>query len=152
MCKIAPEKAVPRPVTPEEPADAPAPQAQRPCRRSSAAGRDVCRHGVLAGDPGRYRLRLADALNPGECLPRDVAFRNHKGKSIRAVFLNYLLDCLSAAVLEIGAPGDIQGFRRRRPPESPQGPCPQAPPAASARRSAEDAGGLPSCMAARLPG
>ena len=31
-----------------------------------AAGR--CRHGVLAHHPGRYRLRLVDAMNPGEQL------------------------------------------------------------------------------------
>jgi hypothetical protein len=61
---------------------------------------DVCRHGVLANHPGRYRLRLVDAMKPDEQLPRDIAFHNHKGGPFRAVFLNYLLDCLPAAVLE----------------------------------------------------
>jgi len=69
--------------------------------RSEQMLRDVCRHGVLAGHPGRYRLRQVDAMRPGASLPADVAFRNHQGKPFRAVFLNYLLDCLPAAVLEI---------------------------------------------------
>src|SRR5438132_8375119 len=55
---------------------------------------DVCRHGVLSGHPGRYRLRLVDALEPGERLPHDVMFRGRQGQPLRAVFLNYLLDCL----------------------------------------------------------
>ena len=35
-----------------------------------------------------------------ETLARDLMFRNVRGKPLRAVFLNYLLDCLPAAVLE----------------------------------------------------
>ncbi|MCI0462588.1 MAG: tetratricopeptide repeat protein, partial [Gemmataceae bacterium] len=62
---------------------------------------DVCRHGVLANHPGRYRLRLVDALKPQELLPRDVMFLGLKGRPLRAVFLNYLLDCLPAASLQI---------------------------------------------------
>ena len=62
---------------------------------------DVCRHGVLANHPGRYRLRLVDAMEPGKYLPRDACFRTVPGKPLRAVFLNYLLDCLPAAVLEV---------------------------------------------------
>src|SRR5205085_3145384 len=61
---------------------------------------DVARHGVLANHPGRYRLRLVDAMKPGEVLPRDVMFRGQGEKPLRAVFLNYLLDCLPAAVLQ----------------------------------------------------
>jgi tetratricopeptide (TPR) repeat protein len=68
--------------------------------RSERMLRDVARHGVLAGHPGRYRLRLVDAMNPGERLPRDLMFQGQEGKPLRAVFLNYLLDCLPAAVLE----------------------------------------------------
>ncbi|HYV34737.1 MAG TPA: tetratricopeptide repeat protein [Gemmataceae bacterium] len=63
---------------------------------------DVCRHGVLAHHPGRYRLRLIDAMEPAKNLPHDAMFCNHPGKPLRAVFLNYLLDCLPAAVLEFG--------------------------------------------------
>jgi tetratricopeptide (TPR) repeat protein len=67
---------------------------------------DVCRHGVLAHHPGRYRLRLVDALNPGEDLLQDVMFHACPSKPFRAVFLNYLLDCLPAAVLEIDTEND----------------------------------------------
>jgi tetratricopeptide (TPR) repeat protein len=74
--------------------------------RSERMLRDVCRHGVLASHPGRYRLRLVDAMRPGELLPYDVMFCQpqppSQQKRLRAVFLNYLLDCLPAAVLELG--------------------------------------------------
>jgi tetratricopeptide (TPR) repeat protein len=59
---------------------------------------DVLRHGVLAHHPGRYRVRQVDAMQP-ETLLRDPTFRNAGAKPFRAVFLNYLLDCLPAAVL-----------------------------------------------------
>jgi tetratricopeptide (TPR) repeat protein len=62
---------------------------------------DVVRHGVLAQHPGRYRLRLIDAMQPASKLPHDLMFQGHPGPPLRAVFLNYLLDCLPAAVLEI---------------------------------------------------
>jgi tetratricopeptide (TPR) repeat protein len=62
--------------------------------------RDACRYGVFANHPGRYRLRQVDALFPGEHLPHDVMFVGKPGRPLRAVFLNYLLDCLPAAVLE----------------------------------------------------
>ncbi|MBI3409195.1 MAG: tetratricopeptide repeat protein [Planctomycetes bacterium] len=62
---------------------------------------DVLRHGVLAHHPGHYRVRMVDALEPQDRLPGDACFLNHSGKPFRAVFLNYLLDCLPAAVLEI---------------------------------------------------
>jgi tetratricopeptide (TPR) repeat protein len=100
---------------------------------------DVARHGVLAQHPGRYRLRLVDAMKPG-ALAGDVMFRNYPSpqpspaggegdaeadpspqdpsprpspaggegeaaRPLRAVFLNYLLDCLPAAVLELGDDG-----------------------------------------------
>lgn len=62
---------------------------------------DLLRHGVLADHPGRYRVRQVDALQPEAWLPRDVLFHEHPGKPLRAVFLNYLLDCLPAAVLDL---------------------------------------------------
>jgi hypothetical protein len=68
--------------------------------RSERMLQDVIRHGVLAQHPGRYRLRLVDAMRPGAHLPRDIMFLGHAGKPLRAVFLNYLLDCLPAAVLQ----------------------------------------------------
>ncbi len=61
---------------------------------------DVLRHGVLGNHPGRYRVRLVDALEPEQGLPQDVMFLHHPGRPLRAVFLNYLLDCLPAAVLD----------------------------------------------------
>lgn len=63
---------------------------------------DVSRHGVLANHPGRYRLRQVDAMKP-ETLAYDAMFLDHPGKPLRAVFLNYLLDCLPAAVLDLSS-------------------------------------------------
>src|SRR5271168_2531518 len=68
--------------------------------RSERMLADVLRHGVLGNHPGRYRIRLVDAMEPEKYLPPDVMFANRHGKPLRAVFLNYLLDCLPAAVLE----------------------------------------------------
>jgi tetratricopeptide (TPR) repeat protein len=69
--------------------------------RSQRMLMDVLRHGIFANHPGRYRVRLVDALKPEELLPGDAMFLGHPGKPLRAVFLNYLLDCLPATVLEI---------------------------------------------------
>jgi len=71
---------------------------------------DVARHGILANHAGRYRLRVVDALKVDECLPYDVCFersaisgqRSERKGRFHAVFLNYLLDCLPAAVLDVG--------------------------------------------------
>jgi tetratricopeptide (TPR) repeat protein len=59
---------------------------------------DACRHGTFANHPGRYVLRVVDALHPEE-VHKNFIF----GPQVpfRAVFLNYLLDCLPATVLEI---------------------------------------------------
>src|SRR5439155_2254005 len=62
--------------------------------------------------PGRYRLRLVDALDPGKELPYDIAFLAHADKPFRAVFLNYLLDCLPAAALEFAEEGAQQLYVR----------------------------------------
>jgi tetratricopeptide (TPR) repeat protein len=70
--------------------------------RSERMLQDVARHGVLAQHPGHYRLRLVDAMRPAESLLADAMFQGIQGKPLRAVFLNYLLDCLPAAVLELG--------------------------------------------------
>ena len=61
---------------------------------------DLLRHGVLANHPGRYRVRQVDAMEP-EKLLHDLMFRGKSRQPLRAVFLNYLLDCLPAAVLEL---------------------------------------------------
>ena len=63
---------------------------------------DVLRHGVLGNHPGRYRVRLVDAMEPEKYLLGDAMFaRQARASRCRAVFLNYLLDCLPAAVLEM---------------------------------------------------
>ncbi len=66
---------------------------------------DVCRHGVFANHPGRYLLRVADALQPEQDLSQDVALARRGPRPFRAVFLNYLLDCLPATVLEVDGDG-----------------------------------------------
>ncbi len=63
---------------------------------------DACRHGIFAHHPGRYLLRVVDALQP-ERLLTDVALARQGPRPFRAVFLNYLLDCLPATVLEVDA-------------------------------------------------
>jgi tetratricopeptide (TPR) repeat protein len=62
---------------------------------------DACRHGIFANHPGHYLLRVVDALCPERGLAQDPALGGHAGTPFRAVFLNYLLDCLPAAVLRI---------------------------------------------------
>jgi hypothetical protein len=68
--------------------------------------RDSGRHGTFAGHPGRYRLRVVDALDPAAGLGQDGSGQD--GPPFRAVFLNYLLDCLPAAVLEDAPDGPRQ--------------------------------------------
>ncbi len=62
---------------------------------------DARRHGVFANHPGRYVTRVVDALAPADSLANDPLFAGMSGKPFRAVFLNYLLDCLPATVLRI---------------------------------------------------
>lgn len=71
--------------------------------RSARMLRDAGRRGVFRDHPGRYRLRLIDALHP-EAVLADVDVAAQGPRPLRAVFLNYLLDCLPAAVLR--ADGD----------------------------------------------
>jgi tetratricopeptide (TPR) repeat protein len=63
--------------------------------------RDAGRHGVFANHPGRYVLRVVDALSPERSLAADPLFGPPGGRPFHAVFLNYLLDCLPAAVLKV---------------------------------------------------
>jgi hypothetical protein len=58
---------------------------------------DVARRGVLAGHPGRYVLRVVDALAPQA--PHGLTPALELGRRLRAVFLNYVLDCLPPAIL-----------------------------------------------------
>jgi tetratricopeptide (TPR) repeat protein len=62
---------------------------------------DACRHGVFANHPGRYVLRVVDALYPELTLTADPLFSGLAGQPFQAIFLNYLLDCLPAAVLKV---------------------------------------------------
>jgi hypothetical protein len=84
--------------------------------RSERMLQDVLRHGVLAEHPGRYCVRQLDAMRPEELfgvghfsyVPGEsghVGNVPHNGGKLRAVFLNYLLDCLPAAVLAFD--GDV---------------------------------------------
>jgi tetratricopeptide (TPR) repeat protein len=61
---------------------------------------DLCRHGVLADHPGRYVVRVINALYPERDLPHDLLVGPQQTRPLRAVFLNYLLDCLPAAAVE----------------------------------------------------
>jgi tetratricopeptide (TPR) repeat protein len=74
---------------------------------SEAMLRDAERHGVFANHPGRYRLQAADAQSPEALLGREP-------RPFRAVFLNYLLDCLPAAVLDLGGAAPRQLAVRTR--------------------------------------
>jgi tetratricopeptide (TPR) repeat protein len=62
---------------------------------------DACRHGIFGQHPGRYVLRVVDALHPERDLLQDPVFDTLAPRPFRAVFLNYLLDCLPAAVLQL---------------------------------------------------
>jgi hypothetical protein len=75
--------------------------AQRVADHSEPMLRDVLRHGILAHHSGRYRLRQVDALHPAARLRHDLMFRGQGTKPFRAVFLNYVLDCLPAAALHV---------------------------------------------------
>jgi tetratricopeptide (TPR) repeat protein len=68
--------------------------------------RDGGRHGAFAGHAGRYCLRVVDGLDPVAGLGQDRT--GCDAPPFRAVFLNYLLDCLPAAVLEDGPEGPRQ--------------------------------------------
>jgi tetratricopeptide (TPR) repeat protein len=79
--------------------------------RSERMLRDLCTHGIFANHPGRYRLRVVDALSPERDLAPDAqpvtTESTTEGTPVplctpfRAVFLNYLLDCLPATFLEL---------------------------------------------------
>lgn len=62
--------------------------------------RDAAKRGVFAQHPGRVLMRVVDAMHPetvmDQCLPSQAS-----KAPFRAVFLNYLLDCLPATVLRV---------------------------------------------------
>ena len=60
---------------------------------------DAVRRGTFQKHPGRYVLRVINALDP-QALVRNDSFLTTAGDCpLSAVFLNYLLDCLPATVL-----------------------------------------------------
>ncbi len=63
--------------------------------------RDACRNGVFANHPGRYVLRVVDACRPESFLKDDLLLARSSPRSLWAVFLNYLLDCLPARILDV---------------------------------------------------
>ena len=67
--------------------------------RSERMLADACRHGVFAKHAGHYLIRVVDAMEPGRYLLGDPALPGER--PFRAVFLNYLLDCLPAADLKV---------------------------------------------------
>ena len=67
--------------------------------------RDAARNGVFARHPGRYILRVMDALQPEAVLLNDLLLAGQGPRPLRAVFLNYLLDCLPVAVFEVDDTG-----------------------------------------------
>jgi tetratricopeptide (TPR) repeat protein len=60
-------------------------------------------------------------MKPGEALSQDLMFQDIHGKPLRAVFLNYLLDCLPAAVLELPTEPDAGKGDRHHLPEAGKG-------------------------------
>ncbi|MDB5307993.1 MAG: hypothetical protein JWO38_2195 [Gemmataceae bacterium] len=68
---------------------------------SEAMLADIERHGIFSNHPGRTRLRRVDARCPERELARDPLFGGLAPRPFRAVFLNYLLDCLPATVREL---------------------------------------------------
>jgi len=71
---------------------------------SQAMLQDAGRHGIFASHPSRYVLRVVDAFAPEEAVKLDPLFARLGSRPFRAVFLNYMLDCLPATVLQIDGP------------------------------------------------
>jgi tetratricopeptide (TPR) repeat protein len=79
---------------------------------SHAMLRDAGRRGVFQNHPGRYRLRLVDALKPARLLNDDAEIGRLGPRPFRAVFLNYVLDCLPACVVKVQGE-DVQVLHAR---------------------------------------
>jgi hypothetical protein len=69
--------------------------------RSERMLADACRRGVLADHGGHCVFRVVDALEPGRYLLNDSALPADDPRPLRAVFLNYVIDCLPAADLKV---------------------------------------------------
>jgi hypothetical protein len=62
---------------------------------------DVARHGLLTAHPGHYLLRVVDARAPDDFLPHNLCVTKGARPLFRAVFLNYVLDCLPPTFLRV---------------------------------------------------
>lgn len=62
---------------------------------------DAARSGIFANHPGRYRLRVVDAVECQRDLADEFSASPSGGPQFRAVFLNYVLDCLPPTILRI---------------------------------------------------
>jgi tetratricopeptide (TPR) repeat protein len=60
---------------------------------------DAVRRGTFQNHPGRYALRVIDALDPQGAIRNDGLFCSAGERPLSAVFLNYVLDCLPCTVL-----------------------------------------------------
>ncbi len=68
---------------------------------------DVVRRGTFANHPGRYLLRVVDAFTPNKLLHADSFQTPAVQRPFRAVFLNYVLDCLSPSILRANENGGV---------------------------------------------
>lgn len=62
---------------------------------------DIGRRGVLANHAGHYRLAVLDAIRPDKGLASAIAKADCVDRPFRAVFVNYLLDILPCAVINV---------------------------------------------------
>lgn len=69
--------------------------------RSEKMLADICRHGIFADHAGHYRLGVVDANDSEKALDSIRSMMAPYGGQLQAIFLNYLLDCLPAAVLRV---------------------------------------------------
>ncbi|MCI0329972.1 MAG: tetratricopeptide repeat protein [candidate division Zixibacteria bacterium] len=73
--------------------------------RSEQMLADLQRNGILSPHRGHYRTEEADALRSGFGLNLERGNSNQNGRPFRAIFFNYLLDCLPPAVLKFEGSG-----------------------------------------------
>jgi tetratricopeptide (TPR) repeat protein len=63
--------------------------------------RDACRQGIFRDHADHYVVRRVDALQPEEYLRHGLGVRGLGSRPLRAIFLNYVLDCLPTTILEV---------------------------------------------------
>ena len=62
---------------------------------------DLCKNGIFANHSGHYVLRAANATEIANALGTDWSITRFGQRPFRAVFLNYILDCLPPAILRL---------------------------------------------------